>query len=112
ENPDLRKRIGETAYTDVMQRYSPWVRAQEAVQLLNSVVHTLRPTWQTFPEARLFPIDTPLEFRQYWISAEIERHPTLWARGVYTLKTRGLIILLQEIWIYLRRLLAPVFPFG
>ncbi|MCS7249106.1 MAG: glycosyltransferase family 4 protein [Anaerolineales bacterium] len=111
EDPALRARMGEAAYQDVLERYSPWKRAEEAVPLLNAVIRTLRPKWELFPEISLEPISDPRQYQHLWISEEIEKHPTLFERGMYTLKTRGLTTLLQEIWIFLRRLLAPIFPF-
>jgi len=32
-------------------------------------------------------------------------------RGLYSLRTRGLATLAGEVWVYLRRLAAPIFPF-
>ncbi|MEM4234865.1 MAG: glycosyltransferase family 4 protein [Candidatus Methanomethylicaceae archaeon] len=111
EDPALRAQMGEIAYQDVLERYSPWKRAEEAVQLLNAVLQTLRPDWPPFPETRLSPIADPRQYHHLWTGEEVERHPTLFERGMYTLRTRGLSTLLQEIWIFLRRLLAPIFPF-
>ncbi len=111
EDAERRRKMGKIAYRDVLERYSPWVRAQEAVRLLNSVIQTLRPTWQGFSETQLAPISDPQQYRHLWIQEAIEKHPTLFERGLYTLRTRGITTLLQEMWIFLRRLLAPILPF-
>jgi len=111
ENSALRKAMAETAYLDVLERYSPWVRADEAIQLLNTVIATLRPDWQKFPHKRLSPISKPQNYRYLWINLEIEKHPTLLERGLYTLRARGISTLLKEIWIFLRRALSLIIPF-
>ncbi len=111
ENPPLRTAMGEVAYQDVLARYSPWVRAQEAVKLLNSIIDTLRPSWSPLPEVDLPPMTNPQGTQHLWIGEEIEKHPTLFERGVYTLRTRGVTTLLQEGWIFLRRVLEPIFLF-
>ncbi|MGB9668931.1 MAG: glycosyltransferase family 4 protein [Anaerolineales bacterium] len=111
ENPELRIKTGGNAYQDVMERYSPWVRAEEAVKLLNSITQTLRPNWELLPELQIQPILNPKDYQHLWISPDLEKHPTLLERGLYTLHTRGMMILLKEIWIFLRRLFSPIFPF-
>lgn len=111
ENPSLRRTTGETAYQDVLARYAPWVRAEEAIQLLNSILQTLRPHWQALPQRHLNPISNPANYRRLWVSSQIEKHPTLLERGLYTLRARGIVTLLKEIWIFLRRTAVPLFPF-
>lgn len=111
ENPSLRRTMGDTAHQDVLARYAPWVRAEEAIQLLNSILQTLRPAWQSLPQAHLNPISNPTHYRHLWVSEQIEKHPTLLERGLYTLRARGIVTLLKEIWIFLRRAVVPLFPF-
>jgi hypothetical protein len=62
----------------------------------------------------------PLEFlpapsfqegRDFRIDPHVERNPTLARRALYSLGHRGLRTLLLQVWVYIRRLLAPVFPY-
>jgi len=111
ENSQLRSVMGEKAYHDVLKSHSPWVRAEEAVQLLNLVMQTLKSDLQPLPELKISPISNPHAYRHLWTKEENEEHPTLLERSIYSIKNRGFTTLLQEIWIYLRRLLSPIFPF-
>ena len=105
---NTRIRVGESAYQDVMLRYHPSVRARELLGTLNSLLG----------ESYKFPnIDSTTNLSQksmlqsFWSSAELERSPNLIQRGVYTLRYRNLRTLLQQIWIYIRRLVSPLFPY-
>ncbi len=110
ENPGLREEIGDNAFNDVMQKYAPWIRAHEIVKTLNQILDTINS-----PVDRLIlPLSSkPLEkdFAAYFLDTIIEKHPTLFERGLYSLKSRGIFTLMGEIWVYFRRLLSPVFPF-
>lgn len=111
KNPSLRSTTGEAAHQDVLLRYAPWVRAEEAIHLLNSILQTLRPHWQALPQRHLNPISIPTSYRNLWVSEQTEKHPTLLERGLYTLRARGIVTLLKEIWLFLRRAVVPLFPF-
>ena len=104
---DAREKLGTAAREDVLQRYAPWVRAEQAAAALRSAGLELRAI---LPTGLSTGID-PLERKDLWMPAEAEKHPTLVERGLYSLRTRGLATLAKEAWVYLRRLLAPVFPF-
>ena len=107
EDVSLRMRIGENAYQDVLQRYSPWKLAEEAVQLLNEASRQLKEDFSSLPSPKIEPIADPKAYTHLWVTAEVEKHPTLFERGIYTLKTRGMLTLLKEFWIFLRRTFAP-----
>jgi len=113
ENSRLRQSMGLAAHKAVVQQYNPGIRSLELVQTLNAISDTVR-------QRTIFPVDEGL-------TARIERNfgaastgdaaklnpaePTLLQLGFYSLRYRGLTTLLGEIWVYLRRKLAFVFPF-
>jgi len=111
ENATLRRTVGECAYQDVVNRYAPWKRATEICALLNDAFEQLGVELRLSHNNVYTPIEDPRALRHLWLTAEVERHPTLVERGLYTLRTRGARVLLKEIWIFFRRLVAPIFPF-
>ena len=111
EDTALRHSIANNAYQDVLQRYAPWVRSEEAIGLINSILKTFRTDSIFLPFTKISSIDEPELFAYLWINKKIEKHPNLIERGLYTLRARGLITLLKEFWIFLRRSLSPIFPF-
>jgi glycosyltransferase involved in cell wall biosynthesis len=115
EGADVRQQIGERAYADVVTRYHPARRAEELLATLEEIL-------QTSPEAS--PGHLPLSIQPesqgsgsaevsttFRIDPAFERDPTLLRSGLYSLRHRGLGTLLKQVWVYLRRLLAPIFPF-
>lgn len=111
EQADLRNAMGERAYTHILQRYQPLVRAGELVETLNEV-HT---------HAFGVPFRTPfspgeLELKQasqpaHYLSPQLELRPTLAQMALYTLRHRGLKTMLMQVWIYFRRGLAHLLPY-
>jgi glycosyltransferase involved in cell wall biosynthesis len=115
EQPELRRAMGEMAYTKVLQGYHPQIRAAELVSLLDQVsIHLLgAPFWEhdlnSTPASQAgMSASLPKDF---CIDPELERNPTLAKRAIYSIRYRGLRTLLIQIWIYFRRLFAPIFPF-
>jgi glycosyltransferase involved in cell wall biosynthesis len=108
EQPSLRASIGERAYQDVMLRYHPLVRAGEFVGKLNLMVGERYKLPNTNLGTNLSKKNM---LQSFWSSAELERSPNLFQRGLYTLRYRSLRTLLQQIWIYIRRMVAPLFPY-
>jgi hypothetical protein len=111
ENPAERERIAANACQDVIDRFAPWVRAGQIRQTINQISSTLGYDYH-IPE-NLGPLvpGSPEELRQLWVSEAVELHPSLFERGLYSLRSRGAGTLAKEIWIYLRRLAEPLFPF-
>jgi glycosyltransferase involved in cell wall biosynthesis len=106
--PALRHHVGETAFEDVYQRYHPAFRAKELAQILVDLLgqgtsEALIPFSGSIPE--------PGSLHSYWSSAQVEKTPSLLQRGWYTIRYRGLLVLLKQMWIYFRRLISPLFPF-
>lgn len=107
ESPELRAAIGLRAYADLQERYHPTARARELVTLLNAAAREARgePLWHSLPEVRAASPES------FFLPAEIEIQPTLARRAAYSLRRRGLRTLAAQVWIFFRRLAAPVFPF-
>jgi hypothetical protein len=102
-----REKLGAAAREDVLRRYAPWERAEQAVAALHTSGLEMNAN---LPTGLSSGID-PLQRRDLWMSVDIEKHPTTVERGLYSLRTRGLATLVKEVWVYLRRLAAPIFPF-
>jgi glycosyltransferase involved in cell wall biosynthesis len=106
--PTYRCEIGEIAIQDVLERYHPQIRAREFVNTLNTIIGYKIMV----PESR--NIDGPNEIESihvYWSSAQDEKSPSLYQMALYTLRQRGLNVLVKQILIYIRRWLAPVIPY-
>ncbi len=99
ENPELRRALGEQAYEDVMEGYHPRQRAADLLRILG--------------EARALPAQPPAAPRPaiQRLQPQDEIHPTIWQVGLYNLRHRGWMTLLMQIWIFFRRLIAPIFPY-
>jgi glycosyltransferase involved in cell wall biosynthesis len=112
EQPELREAVAKHAYEDILERYHPVVRAAELVNTINTIYehlhqHALLPAYnRQAPGAQ-----SGVPESRSWLSPEMERSPTLTKMGLYTLRQRGLRTLLMQVWIYFRRLLAPIFPY-
>ena len=103
ENIGLRKQMGDQAYQDVITRYHPQVRSIELISTTSKIIEKFNyPVFEALPQT-----NQSLER----ITPEYERHPTYLQMGIYSLRYRGLKALLKQIWIYFRRLLAPIIPF-
>lgn len=105
-DPNLRREVGERSYQHVKAAYHPVARSRELVHTLNAVHEQFRDG-QLFDEANR-PAGDPAGCA---LPQALEIPPTYLQRGIYSLRYRGIGVLLGEMWIYLRRLLAPVFPF-
>jgi len=115
EEADLRRKIGENAYSDVVRRYHPGQRALELLSTLDEISRSILGKPFNGPQepalSCIGPRGLPDEQDAFRISPAVERAPTLAQRGLYSLRYRGLHTLLMQGWIYLRRLAAPLFPF-
>ena len=108
EQPTLCTTVGERAYQDVKLHYHPSVRARQLVETLNSMID------QKFDQQNTLLINGVSQtelLESFWNKPDLERSPTLIQRGLYTLKYRNLRTLLQQVWIYFRRMVAPIFPY-
>lgn len=105
-DPARRAALGAVARNDALTLYTPQCRAQQAVELLNQIAaHFGRADqWQfsTIPSE-------PLE-RYNWPVAW-ENAPSLAKMGLYSLQSRGVLTLLKQLWITLRRIAARWVPY-
>jgi glycosyltransferase involved in cell wall biosynthesis len=101
----LREAMAETARQDILLNYSPQVRAGQLMQTVNEIfVHAGRDALKLSGPAELV-----LELCSIPVSAE--QHPTLVEMGLYYLRMGEPLRLAGMIWVQIRRLFAPVFPF-
>ncbi len=103
----LRQSIGQAAYADAHQKYTPQVRASQAVSLLNQISRELGRSfcWQV-------NLAETVDLKQLWWAEQLELHPTLLEMGRYTLRRRGASTLARQAWIFFRRWLARYIPYG
>jgi glycosyltransferase involved in cell wall biosynthesis len=108
QQPELRNHMGETAFHDVIQNYHPAVRAKQLAETLNSLLgYEINLSHPKFSGGTTEPGPS----HTYWSSAQAEKIPSLLQMGWYTIRYRGLHVLFKQIWIYIRRRMAPIFPF-
>lgn len=105
-----RKRMGEAAYAHVWDACHPVTRAYELLDTLNEIRHANRRETLQIPEGTS-PSRDPMDWQRIWIPPEMDGFPSLVERGVYSLRHRGWKTLAGQVWIYLRRLVSPLFPF-
>ena len=107
EEPDHRRLIAEEAYHRVLESYHPQVRAAELLATLEQICRQLGGAPFGSPPAGSSPA-LPGDFS---IDPALERNPTLARRALYSIRYRGARTLFIQVWVYFRRLLAPIFPF-
>jgi glycosyltransferase involved in cell wall biosynthesis len=108
EAPDTRKNLGGNAYQDILQNYHPKVRSAQLVDTLNLIAAHKFEFQNKNQISKLSHEESP---QPYWSSAEQERYPSLFQRGFYTLRHRSIRTLIMQIWIFIRRLVSPIFPY-
>lgn len=108
EDGAYRRSLGEAAYADCLARYHPQARGAELAATLDAIHQALRgqPLWaEGWTEAK------PAGSAAFQIDPAFEQRPSSFQMGLYDLRYRGLGTLIQRVWIFFRRLAAPVFPF-
>jgi glycosyltransferase involved in cell wall biosynthesis len=109
DQPVLRQEMGEKAYTDVVWRYHPVNRAAELVNTFNQISQNCRlaPVWEgALPRQGDLSAST-----EQWTAPNIERPPSLAQLAVHNLRYRGARTLILQMRVFLRRLVAPIFPY-
>ncbi len=114
EDPDLRRSLGRQAYETTLESYHPRKRSAEILATLSQLFAELHGD-QT-PDSLIDPgVDRAAgpghTALQSVIGVDAERTPSLIRMGLYNLRYRGAGTLLRRVWVYFRRLLAPIFPF-
>ncbi|GIV30322.1 MAG: hypothetical protein KatS3mg028_1388 [Bacteroidia bacterium] len=108
-NPEKRTTIGQEARNYVLENYSPQKRALQIAETLNDCIRLLNPEIKPLsPNIEDGGIKNPTIF---YIPSNLEKHPTILERGLYSLRVKGVFVLIQEIWVFFRRLISPIFPF-
>ena len=105
EQADLRRSTGERAHAQVLQDYHPAKRGAEFLATLQTIFQSQSD--QPLPAS----ISTAGKITPVEIDPRLESGPSLLSRGLYSLRYRGLRTLALQIWIYFRRMLAPLFPY-
>jgi glycosyltransferase involved in cell wall biosynthesis len=107
--PALQREMGEKAYADVVVRYHPVERAAELVNTLNQIAQSCRgtPIW----EAAMLPQVALSTSSPQRVAPNLERSPSLVQLAVHNLRYRGARTLILQAWVFLRRLVAPIFPY-
>lgn len=115
EQADLRQTIGERAHADVLKKYHPAVRSTELVTTLNQIHEHVfaSPLWE-HPEMvrqKALQMIAKSNTETFWVNPAEERKPSLAQMALYTLRQRGFRTLLYQVWVFFRRLVAPIFPY-
>jgi glycosyltransferase involved in cell wall biosynthesis len=107
--PERGREMGEKAYADVARRYHPATRAAELAHTLNQISRGCRgtPVWEDDALPQVDLSTTP----QSWVAPNLERAPSLAQLAVHNLRYRGARTLLMQARVFLRRLVAPIFPY-
>lgn len=115
EDSDLRRRTGEQARQAVMENHHPSYRAAQLAALLNEISAELRG--QPFLEsgvpsrAELLTRAENVLAEKRWLTAGYEKDPSNFQLGLYSLRHDGLKPTVLKVWVFVRRLLSPIFPF-
>jgi O-antigen biosynthesis protein len=102
-----REEMGDRAYRDSQLRYGPRARARESAARLNEICAALGAGLHIE-----IPEEVPPASPHLLWTVDDERQPTLLRMALYTVRRRGLLTLLRQVWIYFRRLLARFIPYG
>ena len=108
-DPLRRQMLGDAARRCILDEYHPLKRAAELrVELAEIGRKTGRPDLEQILGQ---PITVTTGEEAFSIPIRFEKHPTLFEMGLYAISRGEFIRLLGMIWVQIRRLLAPVFPF-
>ena len=111
-----RNQIGKQAYDHTLENYQPEVRAKQLVQTLTDICKYFHK--DNLIDSLMKSIEPPLESQKkdrekkaYWVDLKFEQHPTLIEMGFYNLQNRSIWTLIQQAWVYFRRMIVPIFPY-
>jgi glycosyltransferase involved in cell wall biosynthesis len=109
EDAGLRREMGNRTYVDVLEKDHPLVRSKELLTTLNEICMSLRG-FSLFGD--LTDNQSSGDANQVGFTPQqLDRVPGDIQRGWVTLWRRGPLEVLGGIWVGVRRLLAPIFPF-
>lgn len=103
----LRLEMGQRAYQHTLESYHPARRSKELLETLGHIhAQLFAESWEPAgTDSRQQPL---LAFH---IDPAMERTPSLARMALYSLRHRGIRTLGRQVWVYIRRLMAPIFPF-
>jgi glycosyltransferase involved in cell wall biosynthesis len=111
----LRRETGQRARASLAAGYTAQVRASELASLLEALYAQFQhpAPWEKASLTAGIPANSanlmqPVQLAQ-WTAAT--KDPSNLQLGLYTVLRKGLRALIGQMWIYIRRLLAPIFPF-
>jgi glycosyltransferase involved in cell wall biosynthesis len=107
-----RQAMGNKAYNQVLQCYSPETRAGQFLAILEEVTGQGIPV-KSDKRKSLFVkrIRRPMvglitDVHRY------EKSPTLIRMAFYSMRERGTIIVIKQAWVFFRRLISPLIPYS
>lgn len=115
EEAKTRQAIGERAYVNVLERYHPFVRSAELINTLDQIHKQFfsKPLWE-FSKLNIQNIPPQIDKHRamsIWVGPDVESRPSLTDMALYSFRNRGIKTLLMQLWVYIRRLFAPIFPY-
>ena len=108
-DPLRRRTLGEAARLHVLDEYHPLKRAAQLRQELVEIGKQIGRT--DLVEILGAPTTHITAPEHFYLPLSVEQHPNLLEMGLYLIKRGELLRLLGMIWLQIRRLLAPIFPF-
>jgi glycosyltransferase involved in cell wall biosynthesis len=106
--PNFRSFLGENAFQATMQNDHPQVRANQFKDSLEILTGRKKDLKHETNEDNHHNkgSGTP-----YWSSKQAEKTPSLLQMSIYSVQNRGFQVLFQQVQIYIRRLISPIFPY-
>lgn len=106
ENQDERRQMGEKAYRHVINKYHPFYRAQELVDILiqasSNNIHPHSPDAVKIRENIVSEFSDP---KSEILNVDVlEKYPSIIRMGLYTLKHRGVKQIIQQSMLFILRL--------
>ncbi len=110
ENQDERRQMGEKAYQHVINKYHPFYRAQELVDILDQATsNSSHPhSTGTLRIRENFVSEFPDSKSEILYVDVLEKYPNIIRMGLYTLKNRGVKQIIQQSMLFIMRLASSL----
>ena len=106
-----RQAMGNSAYDQVLQYYSPQARAKQFVTIIEKVTgHGILVNSNKGKGSTTEQLKSPAD-RMITDVKEYEKSPTLIRMAFYSLRERGITTVLKQVWVFFRRLISPIVPY-
>ncbi len=107
----VRRAVGENAYSDVLARYEPVEQGYAMIRMLAEIgAQVGKDRSQLLSVSQIGSRDDVSRPASQFTPAD-EAHPTYLDLARYSIQHRGLKTLLGQVWVFIRRLFAGIFPF-